>query len=127
MAGAWVDKLGNPLLRAALDAGVKVIAAHFASEGRAPDDHGAVRPCWELLLEMMREPKWRHLLLADISAIIIFKRVHVLKALLALGDEIFRASSTAPIGRCPRWAVGSSAHGRSRSPSSTAARGRRSW
>ena len=87
---------------------MKVIVAHFASEGRATDDAGASRPCWELLLEMMAEPRWevkhptgllplsptgvKHpmpppsvhqgLLFADVSALTIFKRLHVFKFVL---------------------------------------------
>ena len=53
--GSRVDnQLGNPLrLRRALRAGVRVIAAHCASEGEAPDDAGVLRPCHELLFDMM--------------------------------------------------------------------------
>jgi predicted TIM-barrel fold metal-dependent hydrolase len=64
---------GNPLLlRAALDAGIKVIVAHFASLGEDLDlDDPARRslPSWQLLLRMMDEPRWRNLLFADISAV----------------------------------------------------------
>ena len=73
------NELGSPLrLRRALRAGVRVIAAHCASEGSARDDAGEWRPCVELLFEMMAEPAWRDLLFADISAMTIFKRLHAL-------------------------------------------------
>ena len=57
---------------------MRVICAHCASEGSAPDDDGRRVSCWELLLRMMGEAEWRELLFADISALVIFKRVHVL-------------------------------------------------
>ena len=107
------NELGNPLrLRRALDAGVRVIAAHCASEGKQQDDavrrsgaltpgladlrpicllaragpvpgQGAWRPCHELLFEMMERDEWKELLFADISALILFRRLHVLVELLA--------------------------------------------
>ena len=69
--GSRVDnELGNPLrLRRALCAGVRVIAAHCASEGEARDDAGVLRPCHELLFGMMARPEWEQLLFADISAL----------------------------------------------------------
>lgn len=83
---ARVDNaLGNPLLlRRPLRRGVKVIAAHCASEGSATDDRGRRRECFELLTEMMLdgESSWSSLLFADISALIIFKRAPKLLRLL---------------------------------------------
>lgn len=65
--------LGNPLrLRLPLDAGVKVIVAHFASLGEDTDLEDPARrslPSWQILLRMMDEPRWRGLLFADISAV----------------------------------------------------------
>jgi predicted TIM-barrel fold metal-dependent hydrolase len=65
--------LSNPLrLRLPLDAGVKVIVAHFASLGEDADLEDPARrslPSWRILLRMMDEPRWRGLLFADISAI----------------------------------------------------------
>lgn len=79
-----VNELGNPLrLRRALRAGVKVIAAHCASEGEGQEDSGEWRPCQELLFDMMARDEWRGLLFADISALILFKRLHVLVEVLA--------------------------------------------
>jgi len=146
-AGASVDNsLGNPLrLRRALRRGVRVIAAHCASEGSAPDDDGRQVSCWQLLLRMMDEPEWKELLFADISALIIFRRVPVLlqaprprRTLLAAAPAVepgalacarrcsstprsSRASSSAPTTRSPRSAAASSARGRSRSRCCTAA------
>lgn len=64
--------LGNPLrLRAALAAGVKVIAAHFAGIGDDEDLDDPARPriaAWRLLLRMIDDPRWDGLLFADISA-----------------------------------------------------------
>ncbi len=84
MIGARAQNaLGNPLLlRRALDKGVRVIAAHFASEGEGLDERGARRECFDLLLGMMAEPRWEKLLFADISAIITFRRVAKLVELL---------------------------------------------
>ena len=70
------DSLGNPLLlRRPLRAGVKVIAAHCASEGHGRDDDGSRRECFDLLMKMMAEPSWEPLLFADISALVIFRRL----------------------------------------------------
>jgi hypothetical protein len=63
---------GNPLLlRAALDAGVRVIVAHCAGLGDDEDlDDPARRrvPSWRLFLRMMDEPRWDGLLFGEISA-----------------------------------------------------------
>lgn len=65
--------LGNPQhLKRALDRGVKVVVAHCASLGKG-DDHEAPPGSpqvenWKLLLRMMDDPRWRHLLFADLSA-----------------------------------------------------------
>ena len=84
MIGARVDNaLGNPLLlRRALQRGVRVIAAHCASEGSALDDAGVRCSCFDLLMGMMGQPQWEALLFADISALTIFKRAAKLRALL---------------------------------------------
>jgi predicted TIM-barrel fold metal-dependent hydrolase len=66
------QQLGNPSrLRVPLDVGVKVIVAHFASLGEDADLEDPARrskPSWQVLLDMMEEPRWRKLLFADISA-----------------------------------------------------------
>jgi len=73
------NSLGNPLLlRAALDQGVMVIAAHCASEGYAIDLDSPKKKnvsCYRLLLRLMDDPKYNKLLFADISAIIGFLRL----------------------------------------------------
>jgi uncharacterized protein len=77
------QELGNPLrLRAPLDRGVKVIAAHCASLGEsldldvAPDASGE-RPlvsCYELYRRLAAEPDYRGLLHGGISAMTQFNR-----------------------------------------------------
>ena len=71
--GAGRDAFGNPLLlRVPLEAGVRVVAAHCASLGAAPDldRHSAHKvPAFELFARLMDEPRWRGLLLGDVSAL----------------------------------------------------------
>lgn len=66
------QQLGNPLrLRRALEAGVRVIAAHCATTGEYgdPDRPGSDRrPAFELLLAMLEDPRWTDRLFADVSA-----------------------------------------------------------
>lgn len=66
------QKLGNPLLlRAALEAGVKVIVAHCAGLGDDDDLDDPARPrvpSWKLFLRMMDDSRWNGLLFGDISA-----------------------------------------------------------
>ncbi|MBI2950336.1 MAG: amidohydrolase family protein [Verrucomicrobia bacterium] len=73
------QKLGNPLrLRRALDCGVRIIMAHCGSLGTDEDlDHPARHqvPSYELVLRLLREPKYRGLLYADISAMTQFHRL----------------------------------------------------
>lgn len=67
--------LGNPLrMRTALDLGVRVVMAHCASLGDAPDtDTGAADaprvPCHELFLRLMDEERYDGLLFGDTSAL----------------------------------------------------------
>lgn len=89
VSAAFLDNsLGNPLLlRRALDCGVKVIAAHCASEGKGEDieSTAAKKPFvsnYVLLRRLMDEPKYRETLFADISALVGFLRVPVLKQVL---------------------------------------------
>ncbi len=67
------QELANPLrLRRALDAGVKVIAAHCGSLGTAIDLDDPARPqvsCFELFLRLMGEERYRGLLFGEISAV----------------------------------------------------------
>jgi predicted TIM-barrel fold metal-dependent hydrolase len=78
-AGYLQNALGNPLLlRYPLDAGVKVIAAHCASEGTCSDLDAPGHPrvdAFDLFLRLMDDPKYKQLLFADISAMIGFKRL----------------------------------------------------
>ena len=71
--GAGREDLGNPLLvRAPLQAGVRVIVAHCASLGQAFDldrPRPSSRPAFELFARLMDEPAWRGQLLGDISAV----------------------------------------------------------
>jgi len=73
------ERPGNPLhLRSALDAGVRVIAAHCASEGSNPDlDHPEqpTVPNFVLFQRLMDEPKYHNLLFADISSVFLIPRV----------------------------------------------------
>ena len=71
--GAGRHDLGNPLLmRAPLQHGVRVIAAHCASLGTALDldrRSPAGRPAFELFARLMDEPDWRANLMGDVSAL----------------------------------------------------------
>lgn len=85
------QKLGNPLrLTRALDAGVRVVAAHCASMGRDEDFSVADRklvPSLHLFLRMMKEKKYEGLLFGDLSAVILRNREEdVLRTLLFEGD-----------------------------------------
>jgi mannonate dehydratase len=82
---------GNPLkLRYALDAGVKIIVAHCASDGRDTDlDKGANGPVvksYELFARMMDETRYEGLLFADISATTLLTRGWALRAVLERPD-----------------------------------------
>ena len=81
---------GNPLLlRRPLNMGVRVIAAHVATEGSSEDIESAPRrkvPCFDLLLRLMREERYKGTLFADISAVTGFKRIPYLQRLLAATD-----------------------------------------
>lgn len=78
---------GNPLkLRHALNAGVRVIVAHCASDGHDIDlDQGAHGPkvrSYDLFARMMGEARYEHLLFADISAIALRNRAWALRDVL---------------------------------------------
>ncbi len=83
--------LGNPLLlRRALDAHVKVIAAHCAISGRSKDLDDPARPDVEnylLLMRLFDNPDYDGLLYADISAMTLVNQVgDALKGILARRD-----------------------------------------
>ena len=82
------NELGNPLrLRAPLDRGVKVIAAHCATEGYASDmDYEGRQECFQLWLRLMDEEKYKGLLFGDISATCAFRRIGYLGTLLDRTD-----------------------------------------
>ena len=82
---------GNPLkLRRAMDAGVRVVVAHCASDGDDTDlDRGPSGPrlkSYELFARMMDEARYQQLLYADISALTQWNRAWALKAVLQRGD-----------------------------------------
>jgi predicted TIM-barrel fold metal-dependent hydrolase len=89
--GAGRDELGNPLLlRAPLQHGVRVIAAHCASLGKADDlDHpqrGAV-PAFNLFARLMEERGHEGRLLGDVSALFQRNRsVDCWRTVLRRGD-----------------------------------------
>lgn len=78
---------GNPLLlRTPLDLGVKIIAAHVASEGLNVDFESPNKkkiPNYDLLIRLMKEDKYKSLLFADISAISGFKRIPFVPSMLS--------------------------------------------
>lgn len=72
--GGNTEDFGNPLrLRRPLEHGVRVVVAHCASLGSAPDldigPAGPQRPCFELFARMMDEPRHEGLLYGEISGI----------------------------------------------------------
>ncbi len=73
------QRLGNPLLfRRPLEQGVKIMMAHGGSLGVCEDfDYPKQRkiPCYELVLRLMRQPKYQKQLSADISAMTQSNRV----------------------------------------------------
>lgn len=79
----------NPLkLRRALDAGVRVILAHCASDGEDIDyDNGNKKvKSFALFLRLMDEPKYKDLLFGEISAIILFNHAWAIEPLLQRTD-----------------------------------------
>jgi predicted TIM-barrel fold metal-dependent hydrolase len=81
------QELGNPLkLRYPLDMGVKIVAAHCATEGTSTDyDFPLAKKKtdnFELFARLMDDEKYKTNLYADISACIAIKRVTYLNTLL---------------------------------------------
>jgi mannonate dehydratase len=68
------QEVGNPLrLRRPLQAGVKVIAAHCATQGEMRDDESAgspMVPAFDLLRRIMQEASYRGLLFGDLSGVV---------------------------------------------------------
>ena len=72
------QELGNPLrLRAALDAGVKVVVAHSASHGHYSiwTRQTTPSPCLRAFMRMMDDPQYEGRLYGEISAVLLFNRV----------------------------------------------------
>jgi len=91
--GEVIQEYGNPLrLRCPLDMGVKVIAAHCASEGSSLDLESTENPRpfkdnFHLFLRLMNDPKYEGLLFADISSMTALNRCgEPLATMLALSD-----------------------------------------
>jgi mannonate dehydratase len=80
---------GNPLkMRRALDAGVRVVLAHCASDGEDEDldnDNKSVKS-FELFTRLMDTPAYNGLVFGDISATNLFNHAWVLKPLLERQD-----------------------------------------
>jgi predicted TIM-barrel fold metal-dependent hydrolase len=79
----------NPLkLRRALDAGVRVVLAHCASDGEDLDyDNGNVKVrSFDLFLRLMNEPKYKDLLFGEISAITLINHAWTIAPLLEQTD-----------------------------------------
>ncbi|MDR2000512.1 MAG: amidohydrolase [Zoogloeaceae bacterium] len=85
-----LEYFGNPLrLRRALDAGVRVVVAHCASDGTDDDldKPGTRQTSFALFARLMDRPEWRENLRGDISAIVLRNHEHrVIKALLIRED-----------------------------------------
>ena len=82
---------GNPLrIRRALDAGVKVVLAHCASDGEDMDiDQGSNAKrviSYDLFTRLMDEATYKSLLYADISALTLRNHDWVLKSVLSRSD-----------------------------------------
>ncbi len=80
---------GNPLkMRSALDAGVRVVLAHCASDGEDEDlDNGnKTVKSFELFSRLMDTPAYKELVFGDISATNLFNHAWVIKPLLARQD-----------------------------------------
>ncbi|MEM7515557.1 MAG: amidohydrolase [Planctomycetota bacterium] len=80
--------LGDPLrLRRALDAGVRVIAAHCASTGTVTAEDGTVRPAFEAFLQLMGEERYEGLLYGELSTLTQLNRLgRPLEVVLARDD-----------------------------------------
>ena len=80
---------GNPLkLRRALDAGVRVVLAHCASDGEDIDfeNNNKKVKSFDLFLRLMDDPKYQHLVFGEISAITLFNHAWTIEPLLKRTD-----------------------------------------
>lgn len=80
---------GNPLkMRKALDAGVRVILAHCASDGDDEDldNNKKTVKSFELFSRMMDTPEYQNLVFGEISAITLYNHAWVIKPLLERTD-----------------------------------------
>ncbi|MDQ3028363.1 MAG: amidohydrolase [Pseudomonadota bacterium] len=92
VAGAKRHDLANPLqLRAPLERGVRVIAAHCASLGASPDldavkdaSKAPAVPNFDLFARLMGERRYEGLLFGDLSAVTQANRASTLPRLLAM-------------------------------------------
>lgn len=81
--GGDFQEYGNPLrLKLPLDCGVRVIAAHCASDGLGDHPTKGRIPNFELLDELLREPAYKDLIFTDISATIQSNRIKVFREIL---------------------------------------------
>lgn len=83
------QSFGNPLhMRRALDAGVRVVLAHCASDGEDEDlDNGGKSiKSFELFTRLMDTPAYANLVFGEISAVTLFNHSWVIKPLLKRQD-----------------------------------------
>jgi len=83
------QSFGNPLhMRRALDAGVRVVLAHCASDGHDEDldNHGKTIKSFELFARIMDTPTYAKLAFGEISAITLINHAWVIKPLLQRPD-----------------------------------------
>lgn len=83
------QSFGNPLkMRRALDAGVRVVLAHCASDGEDEDLDNGNQPVksFELFTRLMDTPAYNGLVFGDISATDLFNHAWVLKPLIERQD-----------------------------------------
>ena len=79
----------NPLkLRRALDAGVRIVLAHCASDGEDIDydNNNEKIKSFDLFLRLMDDPKYKHLVFGEISAVTLFNHSWTIEPLLQRTD-----------------------------------------
>ncbi|MBI5330308.1 MAG: amidohydrolase family protein [Betaproteobacteria bacterium] len=81
------EEFGNPLrLRRALDARVRVVAAHCASHGQDRDERGRKVPSFDLFTRLMCMPEYAGRLFGDISAMTQNNRSAQMQTVLARNE-----------------------------------------